>query len=44
MASINQVLFTQSVHLDGMREEHDKAVCQDGVFDRCVSAIKKPNP
>ena len=33
--------FTWSVHLDGMREEHDKAVCQEGVFDRCVSAIKK---
>ena len=33
--------FTWSVHLDGMKEEHDKAVCQDGVFDRCVSAIKK---
>ena len=24
-----------------MKDEHDKAVCQDGVFDRCVSAIKK---
>ena len=24
-----------------MKEEHDKAVCQEGVFDRCVSAIKK---
>ena len=33
--------FTWSVHLDGMREEHDKSVCQDGVFDRCVSAITK---
>ena len=33
--------FTWSVHLDGMKEDHDKAVCQDGVFDRCVSAIKK---
>ena len=33
--------FTWSVHLDGMKDEHDKAVCQDGVFDRCVSAIKK---
>ena len=32
--------FTWSVHLDGLRNEHDKAVCQDGVFDRCVSAIK----
>ncbi len=33
--------FTWSVHLDGMKNEHDKSVCQDGVFDRCVSAIKK---
>ena len=33
--------FTWSVHLDGMKKEHDKSVCQDGVFDRCVSAIKK---
>ena len=33
--------FTWSVHLDGLKEEHDKSVCQDGVFDRCVSAIKK---
>jgi len=29
-----------SVHLDGLKEEHDKAVCQDGVFDRAVTAIK----
>ncbi len=29
-----------SVHLDGMKEHHDKAVCQDGVFERAVSAIK----
>ena len=33
--------FTWSVHLDGLKDEHDKAVCQVGVFDRCVSAIKK---
>ena len=33
--------FTWSVHLDGLKDEHDKAVCQDGVFERCVSAIKK---
>jgi hopanoid biosynthesis associated radical SAM protein HpnH len=33
--------FTWSVHLDGLKEEHDKSVCQGGVFDRCVSAIKK---
>jgi hopanoid biosynthesis associated radical SAM protein HpnH len=29
-----------SVHLDGLREQHDKAVCQTGVFDRAVKAIK----
>ena len=33
--------FTWSVHLDGLKEDHDKAVCQEGVFDRCVSAIQK---
>jgi len=30
-----------SVHLDGLKEEHDKAVCRDGVFDTAVRAIKK---
>ena len=29
-----------SVHLDGLKHHHDKSVCQDGVFDRAVSAIK----
>src|ERR1700686_2142949 len=29
-----------SVHLDGLREHHDKSVCQKGVFDRAISAIK----
>ncbi len=29
-----------SVHLDGIKEHHDKSVCQPGVFDRAVSAIK----
>ena len=29
-----------SVHLDGLKEHHDRAVCQDGVFDRAVAAIK----
>jgi hopanoid biosynthesis associated radical SAM protein HpnH len=33
--------FTWSVHLDGNREDHDKSVCQEGVYDRCVSAIAK---
>ncbi len=31
--------LTFSVHLDGFREEHDRAVCRDGVFDRAVAAI-----
>jgi hopanoid biosynthesis associated radical SAM protein HpnH len=33
--------FTWSVHLDGDREEHDKSVCQTGVYDRAVTAIGK---
>jgi hopanoid biosynthesis associated radical SAM protein HpnH len=28
-----------SVHLDGMKEHHDKSVCQDGVFDKAVKAV-----
>jgi len=32
--------FVWSVHLDGDREDHDKSVCQQGVFDRAVAAIK----
>ena len=33
--------FSWSVHLDGNREDHDRSVCQDGVYDRCVSAIAR---
>jgi len=33
--------FTWSVHLDGSKEEHDKSVCQDGVYVAAVAAIKK---
>jgi hopanoid biosynthesis associated radical SAM protein HpnH len=29
-----------SVHLDGPREEHDHAVCREGVYDMAVSAIR----
>ncbi len=32
--------FNFSVHLDGDREMHDKSVCQAGVYDRAVAAIK----
>ncbi len=32
--------FVWSVHLDGDREDHDRSVCQEGVFDRAVAAIR----
>lgn len=32
--------LTFSVHLDGLREEHDRSVNQAGVFDRAIAAIK----
>ncbi|HTR12827.1 MAG TPA: adenosyl-hopene transferase HpnH [Roseiarcus sp.] len=30
-----------SVHLDGLRERHDQSVCEEGVFDIALSAIRK---
>ncbi|HKM61650.1 MAG TPA: adenosyl-hopene transferase HpnH [Acidisphaera sp.] len=32
--------FAWDVHLDGDREMHDQSVCQTGVYDRAVSAIR----
>ena len=32
--------FTWTVHLDGNREDHDRAVSREGTFDQAVSAIK----
>jgi hopanoid biosynthesis associated radical SAM protein HpnH len=32
--------FNWSIHLDGDREMHDKSVCQAGVYDRAVAAIR----
>ena len=32
--------FVWSVHLDGDQEMHDRSVCQEGVYDRAVAAIK----
>ena len=32
--------FVWSVHLDGDQEMHDRSVCQTGVYDRAVAAIK----
>ena len=29
-----------SIHLDGGREDHDRAVCRDGVYDIALSAIQ----
>ena len=29
-----------SVHLDGIKEHHDKSVCMDGGYDKAVAAIK----
>src|SRR5205807_8403381 len=30
-----------SVHMDGLREEHDEAVCRDGVYVQAVAGIKE---
>jgi hopanoid biosynthesis associated radical SAM protein HpnH len=32
--------FVWSVHLDGNRDMHDRSVCQEGVYDRAVAAIR----
>ena len=32
--------LTFSIHMDGLRDEHDLAVCRDGVYDVAVKAIK----
>jgi hopanoid biosynthesis associated radical SAM protein HpnH len=31
--------FAWTVHLDGDREEHDRSVCQEGVYERAMVAI-----
>ncbi|MBI4374178.1 MAG: adenosyl-hopene transferase HpnH [Deltaproteobacteria bacterium] len=33
--------LTFSVHMDGLKEEHDHAVCREGVFDLAVEAIRE---
>ena len=33
--------FAWSVHLDGLRESHDRSVARAGVFDRAVAAIRE---
>jgi hopanoid biosynthesis associated radical SAM protein HpnH len=32
--------FTWSIHLDGDKDMHDHSVCQPGVYDRAVAALK----
>jgi hopanoid biosynthesis associated radical SAM protein HpnH len=32
--------LTFSIHLDGKRHRHDESVCQEGVYDKAVAAIK----
>jgi hopanoid biosynthesis associated radical SAM protein HpnH len=33
--------FAWAVHIDGLRERHDESVCEEGVFDKAVDAIKE---
>lgn len=33
--------FNFSVHLDGDKGDHDRSVCQDGVYEKAEAAIKK---
>jgi hopanoid biosynthesis associated radical SAM protein HpnH len=33
--------FVWSVHMDGSRAMHDRSVCQDGVYDKALDAIRK---
>ena len=32
--------FAWTIHLDGDRDDHDRTVCQEGVYERAVDAIK----
>ena len=33
--------LTFSIHLDGLKKEHDHSVCREGVYDKVIEAIKK---
>lgn len=33
--------FAWAVHIDGLRERHDRSVCREGVFDVAVDAIRE---
>ena len=32
--------LTFSIHLDGNRQRHDESVCQEGVYDKAVAAVR----
>src|SRR5947208_16405 len=32
--------FAWAVHIDGLRERHDESVCEEGVFDKAVAAVR----
>src|SRR5712691_4878217 len=32
--------FAWAVHIDGLRQRHDESVCEEGVFDKAVEAMK----
>ena len=32
--------LTFSIHLDGLKKEHDHSVCREGVYDKVIEAIK----
>ncbi|MDZ4742561.1 MAG: adenosyl-hopene transferase HpnH [Verrucomicrobiota bacterium] len=33
--------LTFSIHMDGLKEEHDMAVCRDGIYDVAIKGIKE---
>ena len=33
--------LTFSVHMDGLKEDHDEAVCRDGVYEQAIGGIKE---
>jgi len=35
------VYFAWSVHMDGVGDHHDEAVCRPGVFDKAVAAVRE---
>jgi hopanoid biosynthesis associated radical SAM protein HpnH len=33
--------FAWAVHMDGLRERHDRSVCREGIFDKAVEAVRE---